>query len=185
VFSIEYTLRLWASSANHRYQGVLGHLRFTMRPLSLLDLVVLVPFYIPVHTLGDLRMLRSLRILRLLVLLRFGRFSEAMRLIGQVFSQRRQQLYAVAVAVLLLVLVASSLMYAVENPAQPNVFSSVPASMWWAVVTLTTVGYGDAYPITPLGKVLASVIALLGVGLFALPAGILATGFAEVLQNKA
>jgi len=86
--------------------------------------------------------------------------------------------------VLILLIIASSLMYFVEKDAQPEVFSSIPAAMWWGVATLTTVGYGDVYPVTTIGKLLGAIISLLGIGMFALPAGILASGFAEEIQKR-
>ncbi len=185
VFTVEYLLRLWACTAGPAYaRPLMGRLRFALRPLTLIDLLVLVPFYLPLHGLVDLRFLRGLRLLRLLVLLKFGRYSEALRAIGAVVWRKREQLWATMFVVVLLVLISSSLMYMVENSAQPKVFSSIPAAMWWAVVTMTTVGYGDAYPITPTGKFLASVIAFLGIGLFALPAGIIASGFAEGISRE-
>ncbi|MCD5425340.1 MAG: potassium channel family protein, partial [Methanosarcinaceae archaeon] len=102
---------------------------------------------------------------------------------GIVFKEKKEELYITIFSVSIILIVASSMMYIVENEAQPDVFSSIPASMWWGVITLTTVGYGDVYPITTIGKLLGGIIALLGVGMVALPAGILASGFADIIQK--
>jgi voltage-gated potassium channel len=104
--------------------------------------------------------------------------------VGIVFREKRTDIALVLVFLALLVVVSSSVMYIVEHPAQPKAFSSIPAAMWWSVMTLTTVGYGDIYPVTPLGKVLAGLIALIGIGFFALPAGILAAAFADDLAQR-
>jgi len=101
-----------------------------------------------------------------------------------VFIIKKEELVITLMSVAVLLILSSSLMYFVENDVQPNAFSSIPATMWWAIATLTTVGYGDIYPVTPLGKILGAIIALLGIGLFALPAGILSSGFAEAIRRK-
>ncbi len=106
-------------------------------------------------------------------------------MISTVVSKRKEYLLVTLTIILIMLVMASSLMYYVENEAQPDVFSSIPETMWWGVATITTVGYGDVYPITALGKVLGSVIAILGVGIFALPAGIIASGFeAEIRSGR-
>jgi len=113
-----------------------------------------------------------------------GRYSEALKTFGIVLKRRKEELLMAVFSVLILLVIASSLMYFVENEAQPEAFSSIPVAMWWGVVTLTTVGYGDVYPITAAGKLLGAIMALLGIGMFALPAGILASGFAEEIQRR-
>lgn len=184
VFSMEYGLRLWSCTSVERYRSpVVGRLRFAATPLALIDLLAIVPFYLPWLTAMDLRFIRVLRLLRLLRALKLARYSHALHALGRVARSKKEELAITAFLGLVLLVVASSLMYYIEEEAQPTVFSSIPASMWWAIVTLTTVGYGDIYPITPLGKALASVLGILGIGLFALPAGIMASGFAEELQR--
>jgi voltage-gated potassium channel len=100
-----------------------------------------------------------------------------------VFKAKKEELIIGVCVVLVLLIFAASFIYAVEQEAQPEAFASIPAAMWWGVATLTTVGYGDVYPVTPLGKVFGAIIAMLGIGLFAVPAGILASAFAEELQR--
>ena len=107
-----------------------------------------------------------------------------MQTLANVLRDRREELYVTIFVLLIMLVIASSLMYFVENEAQPEAFSSIPSAMWWGMVTLTTVGYGDAYPVTSAGKVLGAAIALMGIGMFALPAGILGSGFAEEIQRR-
>ncbi|MBU4556466.1 MAG: ion transporter [Actinobacteria bacterium] len=179
VFTIEYVLKLWACTADTRYAGpVFGRLKYALTPMVLIDLAAFAPFYMWFLPL-DLRFLRVMRLFRLLRVLKLGRYSKSLTLVVRVLKRKSSDL-AVAVIVLLVMLVlASSAMFYVEHDAQPDAFSSIPAAMWWGVATFTTVGYGDIYPVTPLGKILGSFIAVLGIGIFALPAGILASGFSE------
>jgi len=184
VFTIEYLLRVITCTGEEEFRGaLLGRLKFISRPLSLVDLLAILPFYLPLLPV-DLRVLRLFRFARFLRVLKLGRYSESMHTLRDVLRSKRSDLGVALSAIAILLLIASSLMYYVEHAAQPETFSSIPASMWWGVVTLTTVGYGDVYPVTGLGKVLASVIALCSVGLFALPAGILASGFGEEMRRR-
>ena len=107
-----------------------------------------------------------------------------MRTLGSVLYAKKEELLATAFAVFILLIFASSLMYLVESSAQPQSFGSIPDAMWWGVVTLTTVGYGDIYPIAPIGRFLGSTLAFLGIGIFALPAGIISSGFSEEVQRR-
>ena len=113
-----------------------------------------------------------------------GRYSESIKLFGKVLRAKKEELLIVVFAVFILLTISSSLLYYVEHEAQPEMFSNIPAAMWWGVATLTTVGYGDIYPITPAGKFLGAIISLLGIGLFALPAGILSSGFIEEIRRR-
>lgn len=184
VFGLEYVVRLITCTADPRFaRPITGRLRFIFTPLALLDLVAILPSLLFFGRI-DLLFLRLFRLARFLRVLKLGRYSASLKTLGNVIRSRRGELGVAASAAALLILVASSLMYFAEHDGQPKAFSSIPAAMWWAVVTLTTVGYGDIYPVTPLGKLLASLIALLSIGLFALPAGILASGFSEEMRRK-
>jgi voltage-gated potassium channel len=185
IFSIEYLLRLWVCTKSKKFRKpIIGRISFILTPLAIIDLVVILPFYLPMFITLDLRFLRIMRMIRLFRLFKLGRYSTASRLLIAVVNEKKEELLIAVFTVLLLVLGASSLMYVVEHEAQPEAFSSIPAAMWWGIITLTTVGYGDMYPVTILGKLLGAVIALLGVGLVALPAGILASGFESILQKE-
>lgn len=179
VFTAEYVGRLWTCTLDPAHADpVVGRLRFAGRPLLVIDLLAILPFFLS-GFLVDLRFLRSLRLLRFFRLLKLARYSESMRRFGYVLREKREDLTIALAATTILLLVASSLMYFAERSAQPEAFSSIPEAMWWGVVTLTTVGYGDVYPVTPIGRTIGAIIAVLGVGLVALPASILASGFIE------
>lgn len=181
LFTLEYGLRVWASVEDRRFrEPVRGRLRFMRTPLALIDLLAILPFYLSLAGI-DLRILRLLRLFRLL---KVARYVRALGVIGQVVRRKRAELLVTTGLIGLLLVLVSSLMYYVESEAQPDKFGSIPETMWWGVATLTTVGYGDVYPITVLGKILSSVIAVLGLGLFALPTGILAAGFSEQLAQQ-
>lgn len=185
IFTVEYLLRLWTCTTDKRFRGTMkGRFRFAVTPFALVDLMAILPFYLPVLLPLDLRFIRAFRLFRLLRILKMGRYSESLRTLGNVLKEEKEELLMTVFAVLILLVVASSLMYFVENAAQPKVFSSIPAAMWWGVATLTTVGYGDMYPVTPLGRFLGAIIAILGIGAIAIPAGILTTGFAKEIQKK-
>ncbi len=179
VFTIEYIVKLWACTVDARYtHPVLGRVRYALTPMVIVDLLTFLPFYLwflPV----DLRILRALRLFRLLRVLKIGRYSQSVALMAHVVRRKRSDLTATALLLFVMLVIAASLMYYAEHDAQPEAFGSIPAAMWWGVATFTTVGYGDVYPITPLGRILGSFIAILGIGIFALPAGILASGFSE------
>jgi len=186
IFTIEYLLRLWSSTVNEQFkEPIRGRIRFALTPLSLVDLVAILPFYLPMVFPCDLRFIRIVRLLRIFRIFKIGRYSQAMKTFALVIKKKKEELFITVFAVLILLVISSSLMYFVENEAQPEVFSSIPAAMWWGVATLTTVGYGDVYPITGFGKFLGAIIALLGIGLFALPAGVIASGFIEEIQHRA
>lgn len=185
VFSVEYVLRLWTCVSDRRYAGsIRGRFRFAGSWHAVVDILAILPFYLPMILPIDLRVIRALRFFRLLRFLKLSRYSESMQIFGRVLrSERSELLMALFVAGVLLV-IGSSFLYLVENEAQPDVFSSIPAAMWWGVATLTTVGYGDVYPVTPIGRFLGAIVAIMGVGMFALPAGILASGFAREMSRE-
>ena len=184
VFTIEYALRVWSCvSDEHFRDGLWARARYIRRPLPIVDLVAFLPFYLPF--LGvDLRFVRVFRMVRILRLAKAGRYYSSLTLIRDTIKARKEELVLSLVILLALLLIAASGIYYCENGAQPYVFSSIPSAFWWAVVTLTTVGYGDAYPVTGAGKLFASLIAILGIGMFALPTGILGAGFVEEIRRR-
>lgn len=183
VFSVEYVIRLWLCTADLRYtSAVKGRLKYMLSPMAFIDLLAILPFYLPMIITLDLRFLRALRLMRLIRLLKIGRYSESLKKFGIVLKLKKEELGITVFIVGLLLILTSSSMYYIEHDAQPDAFSSIPMAMWWAVATLTTVGYGDVYPVTAFGKILGAVIAILGVGMVALPAGIIASGFTEQIH---
>ena len=182
VFSVEYVLRVWSCVEDSRYSHpVKGRLRFILTPLAIIDLLAILPFYLSFIT-TDLRILRVLRIFRLLRMAKIARYSKTLQIFGRVLVATRTQLLLTLLLMAVLLLLSSSLMYAVEQQAQPDAFSSIPAAMWWAIATLTTVGYGDIYPVTTLGKLIGSLISIFGIGMFALPTGVLGAAFLEEIR---
>jgi len=185
VFSIEYILRVWTCTVNARYRSTIkGRIKYVLSPLAVIDLFAILPFYLPILIPFDLRFLRAFRLFRLVRILKIGRYSEAAKLFGKVLKAKKEELVTAAFVIFILLIISSSLLYFVEHEAQPNKFKNIPEAMWWGVMTLTTVGYGDIYPVTAIGKLLASIMSLLGIGLFAMPAGILAAGFVEEIRTK-
>lgn len=187
IFTVEYLLRLWTCTENPIYAHPLkGRLKYLISPLALIDLLAVLPVYLVffVNLRGlDLRFLRVMRLLARIV--RLSRYFSSLRTLGKVVHTRRGELAAVVSVLFLLLVMASSLMFFAEHQAQPEEFASIPRAMWWSIITLTTVGYGDVFPVTAAGRVLAGVIAIVGIGLFALPAGILGSGFMEELDREA
>jgi len=177
VFTIEYLLRLWSCVSAEVYNyPIIGRIKYIFSPLAIIDLVALAPFYIA-YFVVDTRILRILRLLRLFRITKHFRYSKTFQIIVITIEKKKEELLSALVLMLCLLLICSTGVYFAENEAQPEKFSSIISSMWWAVATLTTVGYGDIFPITMLGKLFGSVSAIFGVGLFAIPAGILASGF--------
>lgn len=184
IFTIEYLARLWTcvDREDVRFRpAIKGRIRYVLSPMALIDLIAIAPFYLAFVVGFDLRFVRVFRLLRLLKL---TRYSAALSLVGSVLYTERRPLGAAGMVMLVLLVFASSFVYLAERTAQPEAFGSIPAAMWWGVATLTTVGYGDVTPVTPLGKFLGAIVTLLGVGMFAMPAGILASGFAQAVRSR-
>jgi voltage-gated potassium channel len=185
IFTVEYLLRAWICVVNEHYRHpVAGRIKHVFTPFAIIDLLAIAPFYLPMIIPFHLVFIRVLRLLRLFRLLKLGRYSESIRTFGAIFKAKREEMAVAMTMAAMLLVFAAGLMYFIESGAQPEAFSSIPATMWWAVETMTTVGYGDVYPVTPAGKVLAAVIAILGIAIFLLPAGIMAAGYAEHMQHR-
>ncbi|MCA0204917.1 MAG: ion transporter [Proteobacteria bacterium] len=178
-FAVEYGLRLWVATLNPKYSTVW---QFARTPAALLDLVVLVTFVTPFLGL-EAAVFRLLQLTRILRLARLGRYSRALNLLFDAFRSRATELLLSGMLAFGLMLGAATLLYLVEREAQPEAFGSIPRAMWWAVETLTTVGYGDVVPITPLGRFLAALTALCGIGIIALPTGVLAGAFSDAIRR--
>jgi voltage-gated potassium channel len=181
VFAAEYLLRLWSAvdRVSGRFRHPLwGRLAYAVRFFSIIDLVAILPSILGFLGAGDLRVLRLMRLLRMLKL---SRHSTTFSLLWAVFRDEASAIGAVLFILLLVLIMSGSLMYMIEGEAQPAVFSSIPAAMWWAIETLTTVGYGDMVPITPLGKIVGGLVSITGIGTLALFSGILTVSFMEQL----
>lgn len=184
IFSIEYVLRVWTAPENPKYHhAIKGRIRYALSPMALIDLFSILPFYIGFLKL-DMRFIRIVRTFRLIRVLKIARYLKALNLIQAVLRERKEQIVLSVMFIIFLLVMVSTVMYFVEHDEQPDVFSSIPVTMWWGIETLTTVGYGDMIPATILGKILGGMIAILGIGLFALPAGILSSGLTEHLHGN-
>lgn len=186
VFTLEYLLRLWSCTEDPKFAHPLwGRLRFIVSPLALIDLLAILPAYIVFFGFSRALDLRSLRVVRLLArILRLGRYFSSLHTLARVLHTKRGDLFAVVSVLFLLLVMTSSLIFFAEHDTQPEEFASIPTAMWWSIITLTTVGYGDVFPVTAAGRLLAGIIAIVGIGLFALPAGILGSGFMEELSKE-
>ena len=183
-FTIEYLLRIWVCVENEKYKHWFwGRLRYMFSTAAIIDFLAIFPFYFTLFA-TDLAVVRILRLFRIFRLFRISRYSHAFRMIQRVISDKKEELVLSMAFVVFMLIIVSSVMYYVEHPAQPDKFSSIPATMWWGVSAMTTVGYGDMHPITPLGKFLGGIAAIMGIGLFALPTGILVSGFTEHIRNQ-
>ena len=183
-FTVEYGLRVWVAVENEKYRHpVWGRLRYILSTSAIIDLLAISPFYLTLFA-TDLAIIRILRLFRIFRLFRISRYAHAVRLIQHVVADRKEELLLSVMFILFMLIIVSSVMYYVEHPVQPNTFSSIPATMWWGVNAMATVGYGDIHPITPLGKLLGGLTAMMGIMAFALPTGILTSGFLEHLRNQ-
>ncbi len=185
IFTLEYLARLWTSDLLFDEGSSLSRrLRFAFSWYGLIDLLAILPFFLPLIVKFDLRVLRIIRLFRLLRIFKLGRLSSSMKNIKSVLNETKAELAVTLFVAFILLTLSSTLMYYFENDAQPEAFSNIGQSMWWAVATLTTVGYGDIYPITGIGKFLGAIIALIGIGFVALPTGIISSAFIEKVQNE-
>lgn len=184
IFLLEYAARVWIAGENPDFGPTLrGRLRYMLTLPSLIDLVCLVSLFATVVG-SEGAVLRLFRLLRVIMLAKLGRYSSALHAIASAVHSRRYELaMSLAIAVMLL-LVSSTLLYMFESEGQPEAFGSIPRAMWWSIATLTTVGYGDAIPHTVIGRILAGMTAITGIGLIAMPTGILAAAFSDALRKQ-
>ncbi len=184
LLTLEYALRLWSvperepDGANHPWPARLG---YAVSAAGIIDLVAILPSYVglllPLNPDG-------LRVLRLLRLLKLARYVPALGLLGAVIRNESRALFATLMVLVVLLVFNSGIMFVLEREAQPKIFASIPHTLWWAIVTMASVGYGDMTPITLGGRVFGSFVIILGVALFAVPTGILATGFAAEIRKR-
>jgi voltage-gated potassium channel len=184
VFTIEYCLRIWVAVEHAPYRhltAAAARLKFIVSPLGVVDLLAVLPFWLDILTPFDLRAVLVFRMVRFLKL---ARYSPGMRSLLAALNAERRALFGCLVILLGATLVAASLMYLVERDAQPDKFGTIPDAMWWAIATLSTVGYGDVVPITLGGKLVAAATVIMGLVMMALPVGIVATAFANEVHRR-
>lgn len=185
IFAGEFVLRVWAAGADRKFEGIKGRIAYFRQWVVIFDLLAFLPELVVLILFPEIwATARWVRLFRLFRLLKLFAMFPAFREIGRAVRDASGQLAATAAMAGVLLFSSAVLLYVVEADAQPEAFGSVPRALWWAVATLTTVGYGDVYPVTTMGKLAAGFVAILGVGLVALPAGILASAFAERLGPR-
>lgn len=183
-FTLEYIARIYSIVEKRKYSHpVRGRLRYAVTTLAMVDLLSFLPFYLTFFPF-DLRFLRIFRLMALFRMFKIARYLHALNIFKRVLVERKEQLVLSFLFILFVLVIISFIMFYVEHPAQPDKFTSIPATMWWGIATLTTVGYGDMVPITDWGKFLGGIFAIAGVALLALPAGILSSGFFELLHTE-
>ncbi len=184
IFSIEYALRLWTSDLLHPDKGrVIAVLKYIFSFMAIVDLLSILPFFLSIFIPMSTRVLDTLRIIRLLRVFKLHRYTNALSSMHKVLKRKAKLLTSSVSVIFVLIMITSIIIYNIESDAQPEVFINAFSGFWWSVATFTTVGYGDIVPITVIGKLFSSVIAFLGVGLVAVPTGIISAGFVE-LDNE-
>lgn len=181
IFAVEYGLRVWSAPEDPRFEGRWPRLRYMLTPMALIDLLAILPIFLWFLTSTDLRFVRIVRLLRLL---KFTRYSTGLELMLLVFRQQMGIFGAASAALACMLVFSAGAIYLAEHEAQPDKFANLLDALYWSVITLATVGYGDVVPVTPFGKFLASLISLTGIGIVAVPAGILASAFNSELRRR-
>ncbi|HLF34244.1 MAG TPA: ion transporter [Cyclobacteriaceae bacterium] len=185
IFSLEYLMRLYVSDLTHPSSGrIKSALKFVFSPYGIIDLVSILPFYLPFLIKMDLRFLRMIRLMRFFRVLKLTRYNNSLNLIWEVIKEKRDELAMTGFVTLLFLLIASILIYFIEGAAQPESYPNLLTCFWWAIATLTSVGFEDIYPITGFGKFLSSLLAIFGIGLIAIPTGLISAGFMEKISKK-
>ena len=184
IFTVEYLIRLWVCVDHPAFRGLPKwrvRLGYSMAPQMLIDLIVILPFYLSFLFAVDLRVLRIFRLFRFLML---ARYSPALYTIGRVFKSERRAMLAALIVMSGMLIFSATGIYWLEHEVQPEAFGSIPMSMWWALATLTTVGYGDVVPLTTLGRFFGGLVMIFGLGMFAMPIAIVSSGFAREIHRR-
>ncbi len=183
IFTAEYILRIWTADLIQKYKGsrLTKRLKFMISTIGIIDLLAILPFFLPYIFPFDLVVLRLLRLLRIFKL---SRYSKSLQTINKILRDSKAELSITVFAIFVLLLISSTLMFYMEKDAQPEKFASIGHALWWAVCTLTTVGYGDVYPVTNMGKLLSGLIALIGIGFVAIPTAIISSAFIRDIKDS-
>ena len=186
AFAVEFVLRFVSEGENPKHKGFKGHIRFLISPLGIADMLAFLPELIVMLYFPNLAPpgLAALKALRLFRLFKLARYISAFGLVGAAVKRSGAALFVTACVAAAQVYVAALVLYFIEGEHNPDTFGSITRSLWWAVVTLTTVGYGDVYPETAVGRIAAALVAITGIGIVAMPTGILASAFTEELRDR-
>ena len=183
IFIIEYILRLYASGSLNQYKGIIGKFKYMLTPYAIIDLLSILP-YLLINTGFNSSFIRSFRLLRIFRLFRLKKYAIFVQLMKKILSNMKEELIVLLFYTIVIIIILSFMIFEVEHEAQPEVFSNVFQTMWWAVATLTTVGYGDMFPITASGKVITTIITILGIGFIAIPGGMFASSFIASIDDE-
>lgn len=175
IFTLEYVLRVYSINKNK--------LKYMLTPLMIVDLIVLLPFYLTFFNI-DLGFLRGLRIIRIFKLFRLAKFNEFDKIITEILKEKKEEFLYIVIAIFVLLFTLTPLVYFVETKAQPEVFTSMSTTLWWSVTTFTTVGYGNMYPITTIGRMLTTVVSALGIAFYAIPGSIFTSSLLDKINEK-
>jgi len=185
IFTIEYLMRLWVSNLRFPKLGWFrSRLKYIFSFIGIIDLLAILPFYIPFIYPIDSNQERFLRLLRIFRIFKLAHYSESLKLVGKVLGEKKRELLITVASTFILLLLVSAIMLELEKDIQPVKFNNIFGAFWWAMETLTTIGYGDVHPLTGWGKFLAGITAIFGIGLVAIPTGILSVGFLEEINKK-
>lgn len=180
AFTVEYLFRLWTSDLLYPSKNKIQSMRhFALSTFGIIDLLAILPFYLPVVFPTGFLGLRALRAVRILRLFRINKYYDSLSVIGGVVKNKKNQLLSSLFIIIIMLLTSALIMYNVEHHAQPDVFENAFTSIWFVVSNISTIGYGDIYPITFIGRLLSIIITFLGIGLIAIPTGIISAGFIE------
>lgn len=180
LFTIEYILRIYAINFNNPSRS---RIRYAFTPFMIIDFLVIFPFYLTFFQV-DLGFLRALRIIRIFKLFRVVKFAEFDNLLFSIIKEKKEEFIFIFVLLLVIILTLTPIVYYFENEAQPEVFTSMITTLWWASVTFTTIGYGDMYPITVVGRILTATVSFLGVALYAIPGSIFTSALLQKMNER-
>ena len=183
IFVLEYFLRLYAAGSLKKYRGFFGKLKYMTSAYAIIDLIVIIP-YIFIGFDFNNAFIRSLRFFRIFRLFRMKKQAEFVKVISQILSSKKEEFTVLLFCTLAIIIFLSFIVFESEHNAQPEVFTNIPQTLWWAVATLTTVGYGDMYPITTLGKLITAIVSILGIAFIAIPGGIFASEFVNIFSKR-
>ena len=185
IFSAEYVLRVWSIVENEKYaRPVSGRIRYMFSFFAVVDLLAIMPFYLPAFVSFDLRFLRGFRLLRLLRILKLGQYSNSIGLLTRVAKKKKSDIAVSLSIIVLLFILAGCMLYFVEHGSQPDVVTDIPSTIWYSIAKLAALDYATFVPATPFGKAFDAVLSFLGLILFALPSGIIAAGFIEEIEAR-
>ncbi len=182
IFSLEYLARIWIAAEDENYHGIAGKIKYMLTPLAIIDLIALIPLYL-VFISNSFLAIKIFRILRIFSLLKLNRYSRALHEVLETINQKKYELIVSLGLTFFAILIASACMYALEGERQPEAFGSIPRAMWWGLITLTTIGYGDHIPMSLIGKLFTGFYAIMSLGLVAMVGGIMSGAFVETFEK--